>query len=58
MVAYFKMLTYLIGIFLLFSLMMIPAIYTYLSYNGLEGLISYSKSKYSIGNFGFSETVC
>ena len=58
MVAYFRMLSSLIIIFLLFSLLIIPSLYIYSSYNGMEGLQNYSKAKYSIGNLGFSGVTC
>ena len=58
MVAYFRMLVYLMSIFAFFTLLQIPSIYFYQSYKGLEGLSNYSKAKYSIGNMGFSGPNC
>lgn len=58
MVAYFSMLKALIFCFSLFTLLAIPMIQTYASYSGLESGNSYSKTKFSLGNFGFSEHLC
>lgn len=58
MVAYFSMLKALILMFSIFSLMVIPVLSIYTSYNGLESGINYSKTKYSLGNMGFSEHIC
>jgi hypothetical protein len=52
------MLTYLIGIFSLFTLLSIPAIGIFSANNGLEGLNNYSKAKFSLGNLGFSDSNC
>jgi hypothetical protein len=52
------MLVSFIAIFVLFTLISIPAICIFSSYDGLEGLSNYSKAKYSIGNMGFSENIC
>lgn len=58
MVAYFSMLKALVLCFMLFSLLAFPMISTYSSYKGLETGNNYSKTKYSLGNFGFSEHLC
>lgn len=58
MVAYFRMLSSFIIVFFIFSLISIPAIGIFSSYNGLADLSNYSKTKYSLGNLGFSENIC
>lgn len=58
MVAYFTMLRTLIMMFSFFTLMMIPTIFVYSSYNGLESGTNYAKTKFSLGNLGFSEHIC
>ena len=58
MIAYFRMLSFLILGFIIFTILSIPALAIYAKYNGLEGLSNYSKAKYSIGNMGFSGPNC
>jgi len=58
MVAYFSMLRALIMMFSIFTLMMIPIIGIYGSYDGLSSGNNYAKTKYSLGNMGFSEHIC
>lgn len=58
MIAYFRMLYYLIGIFIVFSILSIPSIVIYSSYDGLAELSNYSKSKYTLGNMGYSGATC
>jgi hypothetical protein len=58
MVAYFSMLRALVLSFILFSLLAFPMISTYASYKGLDSGNNYSKTKFSLGNFGFSEHLC
>jgi hypothetical protein len=54
MVAYFKMLKSLILMFIIFTLLSIPAICIYTHHNGQKDLVNYSKSRYTLGNLGFS----
>ena len=58
MVAYFSMLKALILMFSLFTLLVLPVIFIYGGYDGLKSGSNYSKSKYSLGNLGFSENIC
>ena len=58
MVAYFSMLRALIAMFTLFTIFMIPAMSIYSSYDGLESGNNYGKTKYSLGNLGFTEHIC
>jgi hypothetical protein len=58
MVAYFSMLKALILMFSIFTLLVLPVISIYGSYTGLESGDNYAKSKYSLGNMGFSEHIC
>ena len=58
MIAYFRMLSYFIAIFLLFSILSIPSIVIYSSYDGLDDLSNYSKARFSLGNIGYSGSVC
>jgi len=58
MVAYFSMLKALILMFSLFTLLVLPVISIYGSYDGLSSGNNYSKTKYSLGNMGFSEHIC
>lgn len=58
MVAYFSMLKALILMFSIFCLMVVPVIGIYASYNGLESGANYGKTKYSLGNMGFTEHIC
>lgn len=58
MVAYFSMLKALILMFSIFTLLVLPVISIYGSYDGLESGNNYSKTKYSLGNMGFSEHIC
>jgi hypothetical protein len=52
------MIKYMFFMFLLFSILSIPAIVMYARENGLKGLNNYSKTQFSLGNFGFSKDVC
>ena len=58
--AYFNMLRTFIGLFLLFTVIMLPALYIYGRTDGL--LIASNskteKAKYSLGNLGFSGSTC
>lgn len=58
MVAYFSMLKALIFMFSIFTLFMIPIISIYAGYDGLASGNNYSKTKFSLGNMGFSEHIC
>ena len=58
MVAYFSMLKALILMFSIFTLLVLPVISIYGGYDGLKSGNNYSKSKYSLGNMGFSEHIC
>jgi len=58
MVAYFSMLRALIACFVFFSLLAVPMIQTYASYSGLESGNNFAKTKFSLGNFGFTEHLC
>ena len=58
MVAYYTMLRTLIYMFIVFTFLMIPVITTYGSYTGLSSGSNYSKTKYSLGNMGFTEHIC
>lgn len=58
MVAYFSMLKALILMFSIFTLLALPVINIYGGYDGLESGNNYSKTKYSLGNLGFSEHIC
>lgn len=58
MIAYFRLLIYLTISFLLFTLLSIPALVIYSSYDGLSWLGNYSKTKYSLGNMGFTGYYC
>eukprot|EP00347_Sterkiella_histriomuscorum_P002409 403368266 len=58
LVAYFKMIKTFIFLFFVFSLLSIPAIGIYSSHKGLEGLQNYSRAKFSLGNMGFSDSIC
>lgn len=58
MVAYFSMLRSLILMFSIFTLISIPMMSTYKQYDGLSTGNNYSKTKYSLGNFGFTEYMC
>jgi hypothetical protein len=58
MVAYFNMLKALIFMFSIFTILVLPVISIYGSYDGLKSGNNYSKSKYSLGNLGFSEHIC
>ena len=58
MVAYFGMLRALIFMFAIFTLIAVPIISVYASYSGLEQGNNYSKTKYSLGNLGFTEYLC
>lgn len=58
MVAYYTMLRTLIYMFIVFTFLMIPVITTYASYDGLSKGNNYSKTKYSLGNMGFTEHIC
>ena len=58
MVAYYTMLRTLIYMFIVFTFLMIPVITTYSSYDGLKSGNNYSKTKYSLGNMGFTEHIC
>jgi hypothetical protein len=58
MEAYFRMLKIMIAMFLFFSILQIPAIAIFSSYNGMNNLTNSSRDKFSLGNFGFSSTVC
>lgn len=52
------MLRALVLSFILFSILAFPMISTYASYKGLDSGNNYSKTKFSLGNFGFSEHLC
>jgi hypothetical protein len=58
MVAYFNMLKALILMFSVFTLLAIPMISIYVGYDGQSSGNNYSKSKFSLGNMGFSESIC
>jgi hypothetical protein len=58
MVAYFTMLRSLIYMFTVFTLLSIPIISTYSSYEGLKDGNNYAKTKFSLGNLGFTEHLC
>jgi hypothetical protein len=57
-VAYLRMVKNLMIMFLLFSILIIPAIYLFVTNDGLTGLNNYSKAQFSLGNLGFSRDVC
>ncbi len=52
------MIKYMMWTFLLFTVLMIPAIYIYNKNDGLQGLSNYSKARFTVGNFGFSADNC
>jgi hypothetical protein len=52
------MLKIMISMFLVFSILQIPALAIYSSHNGMGNLTNSSRDKFSLGNFGFSSTVC
>jgi hypothetical protein len=58
MVAYFRMLSSFIAVFLIFSILSIPAICIYSSHEGMVGLTNYAKARFSLGNMGFSTNIC
>lgn len=58
MQAYFKMLRFFTVLFLIFSVLMVPAMMIYKSQEGLEGTYNYNAAKFTLGNMGFSSSVC
>jgi len=57
-VEFLRMIKHMMWLFLLFSVLMIPAIYIYAKNDGLVGLSNYSQARFTVGNFGFSTDNC
>jgi type IV secretory pathway TraG/TraD family ATPase VirD4 len=47
-----------IWLFTALSLIMLPAMLIFQSQDGLEGTYNYAKAQYSLGNMGFSSSLC
>jgi len=58
MVTYFATLRAFILTFGILTVLAIPSLFIYAEHNGMAGSYSFSKSRYSVGNMGFSETLC
>eukprot|EP00352_Strombidinopsis_acuminata_P004247 CAMPEP_0176383460 /NCGR_PEP_ID=MMETSP0126-20121128/33526_1 /TAXON_ID=141414 ORGANISM="Strombidinopsis acuminatum, Strain SPMC142" /NCGR_SAMPLE_ID=MMETSP0126 /ASSEMBLY_ACC=CAM_ASM_000229 /LENGTH=162 /DNA_ID=CAMNT_0017748551 /DNA_START=165 /DNA_END=653 /DNA_ORIENTATION=- len=56
--AYLDMLSKFSQLFCFFTILMIPVMGLYVQEGALKDYKNYSKAKYSLGNFGFSEAVC
>lgn len=56
--AFFDMMVLLIKLFTILTLLAIPAMFIYSSFNGLEKYRNYSKAKYSMGNMGYASSNC
>lgn len=58
MVAYYRLIIYLIIFYSVASILSIPALVVYSSYGGLEGMENYDLIKFTTGNLGFSGSFC
>lgn len=58
MCAYFNLLRTFIFVFLLLSVLSVPALVIYSSHDGMKGLRNYERSQFSVGNIGFADSVC
>jgi hypothetical protein len=47
-----------IWLFVVLTLIMLPAMLIFGSQEGLKGTYNYDKAKYSLGNMGFSSSQC
>ena len=56
--AYFNMIKAFIFTFIILSLLALPMMYLYEYHEGLKGNSHYNRIKFSLGNMGFSESVC
>ena len=57
-VAFLRMIKYMMWMFLLFTFLMVPAVYLYNKNDGMQGLSNYSKARFTVGNIGFSADNC
>jgi hypothetical protein len=58
MCAYFNLLRSFILLFALLTFLAVPAIGIYSARSGLKDLRNYDRSQYSVGNLGFSDSIC
>ena len=57
-VAFLRMIKHMMWMFLLFTLLIIPAVIIFYKNDGMQGLTNYSLARFTAGNFGFSADNC